>query len=152
MDCDVIELGPDDATIFYWVLTACSTGFVAISGLLAYHRIAFRQRLALGSAALIVPASRWSRAEKEIAYRDISGLSEEMIHGERFLRIMHTVGQYTITASMLPSKAVFAEVCGLLAERAREVHAAEQGPTEPSADSQLHRRDRRRAEHDSCDW
>src|SRR4051794_30558933 len=66
----VIELGPDGATAFYWVLTSLSGGFVLLAAFLVYHRVTFRQRLVVGPAAVTVPASRWSREEKEIAYRD----------------------------------------------------------------------------------
>ena len=116
----LIELGPDGATAFFWSLTACSCGFVAIAVHLAYHRIAFRQRLAFGPASLTVPVSRWSHVEKEIAYSDIKELTERTISGQRFLYVTHPGGKYTITAAMLPSRAVFDEVCELLAARVRE--------------------------------
>jgi hypothetical protein len=110
----IIHLDPEGATVFYWALTACSAGFVVIAAFLARHRFVFRQRLAFGSTGLIVPASRWSQEEKEIAYRDISALSEAKISGQRFLYITHSEGKYTINASMLPSKDAYAEFCELL--------------------------------------
>ena len=121
----LIELGPDGATAFYWTLTAGSFGFVAIAGLLAFHRLTFRQRLAFGPTTLTVPAARWSRAEKEIAYRDVLGLSETAISGQRFLHVTHTGGKYTINAGMLPSKVAFEELRELLAVRVREAHSSE---------------------------
>jgi hypothetical protein len=121
----VIELGPDNAMIFYWTLTACGIGFVAIAALLAYHRLAYQQRLAFGPAALIVPVSRWSRAEKEIAYRDIRELSRVTVNGQRFLYVMHLGGKHTIAASMLPSREAFEEICELLAARVRESQPVE---------------------------
>lgn len=129
----IIELGPDGATAFYWGLAALSAGFVTIAAFLAYHRVTFHQRLAFGPAAMTVPASRWSREEKEIAYRDIASLSEATISGQRFLYVTHTGGKYTITASMLPSKAAFGEVCELLAAKVREAHSPEQRQAEPGA-------------------
>jgi hypothetical protein len=127
----IIKLGPQAATIFYLVLTACSLGFVGLAAFLAYHRVAYRQRLAFGTAALIVPASRWSGEEKEIAYRDIEGLSTTVVSGQRFLNIHHSGGKHTITASMMPSKAAFEEVCALLAARVREAQVAETGHGKP---------------------
>jgi hypothetical protein len=59
---------------------------------LAYHRIAFRQRLAFGPTSLIVPASRWSHAETEIPYHDMQRLSAARISGQRFLYIQHPGG------------------------------------------------------------
>jgi hypothetical protein len=117
----IIELGPAGATIFYWVLTAGSVGFVAAAVLIAYHRLMYRQRLAFSQSALIGPASRWSQQEREIAYRDICELSTVTVSGQRFLYITHLGGKYTISASLLPSKAAFEEICELLAEKVREL-------------------------------
>ncbi|MDR1849753.1 MAG: hypothetical protein LBQ75_06920, partial [Zoogloeaceae bacterium] len=107
-------------TGFYWALTAVCVGFVVLAAFLTYHRLTFRQRLVFGAMAMTVPASRWSRVEKEIAYRDIQALFEETINGQKFLHLMHSGGKYTIPASMLPSKAAFAEICELLAARVRD--------------------------------
>lgn len=115
----IIELDPDGATIFYWVLCVCGVGFVAISAFLAYHRLTFHQRLAFGPAAVILPRSRWSAEDKVIAYRDISALSTARIYGQRFLYVTHAGGPSTIMASMLPSKAAFDEVCELLEDKVR---------------------------------
>lgn len=127
----IIELGPDGATIFYWVLCVCGVGFVAISAFLAYHRVTFHQRLAFGSTAVILPRSRWSPEEKVIVYRDISALSTARIHGARFLYVTHPGGTSTIMASMLPSKAAFDEVCELLEAKVRASKLVENNQAEP---------------------
>lgn len=121
----IIELEPSGATIFYWILTACSIGFVAAAVIMVYHRLTYRQRLAFGRSALIGPTSRWSREEMEIAYRDIHELSTVTIGGQRFLYITHQGGKYTVTASLLPSKAAFEEVCELLAAKVRELQLSD---------------------------
>src|SRR5262249_44457522 len=120
----VIKLSPSGATTFYWVLCACSIGFVAIAAFLACHRLIFRQRIAFGPTALLVPASRWSSAEQQIGYRDVQALFIDQVSGQRFLYVTHSGGQYAITASMLPSKAAFEEVCELLAAKVRELQPA----------------------------
>ncbi len=127
-----IELGPEGATVFYWVLTACSVGFVAIGVLLAHHRTAYQQRLVFGTAAVTVPASRWSREEKVIVYREIRKLSTATVGSQWFLYVLHPSGRYTITASMLPSTESFEEVCELLAAKVQEAQAIEQGPASSS--------------------
>lgn len=115
----IIPLGPDGATAFYWMLTVFSVAFVIMFVFLVYHRLTFRQRLAFGATAIIVPASRWSRREKEIAYRDIQALSEDTIQGRRYLNVMHTGGKDIIAAAMLPSASAYTEVRQLLSARAR---------------------------------
>lgn len=116
----LIALGRDGATLFYWILTAASVGFVIAAAFLAGHRVAYRQHLVFRPNALIAPTSRWSRNEKEIAYRDVLGLSLTNVSGQRFLYISHRGGRYTITASMLPSETAFDEVCELLTAMVNE--------------------------------
>ncbi len=120
----VIKLSPSGATTFYWVLCACSVGFVVIAAFLVCHRLIFHQRIAFGPTALLVPASRWSSAEQQIGYRDIQALSQAQVSGQRFLYVTHSGGRYAITASMLPSTAAFEEVCELLATKVRELRPA----------------------------
>jgi len=116
----LVELSPDWAIRFHWLLTAFGAGSVVITAFLAYHRLTFHQRLLFGPTAMRVPTSSWSRNEKEIAYRDIQALSELNIRGQRLLFVTHSGGTDIIQASMLPSKAVFAEVCELLAARKQD--------------------------------
>lgn len=113
----LIELSRPGATAFFWVLCACSMGFVAAAVLMAYQRLMFRRRLVLGTTTLIVPVSRWSREEQEIDYGDIQSLSTVEISGQRMLTVTHAGGKVTIMASMLPSKAVFEEVRALLSAK-----------------------------------
>jgi hypothetical protein len=135
----MIELGPDGATMFYWILCMCGVGFVAISAFLAYHRLTLHQRLTLGPAAVIFPESRWSADEKVIAYRDISALSTDRIHGQQFLYITHLRGTYTIMASMLPSKAAFDEVCEFLEDKVRAAQFVEHNQADPDATAERSR-------------
>ncbi|MGL4462829.1 MAG: hypothetical protein ACRC1K_11820 [Planctomycetia bacterium] len=127
----IVELGPDGATAFYWFLAACSGGFVALAALLAIQRLSIRQRLAFGSTAFSAPASLWSRENMEIAYRDVLALSVTTIGGQRFLYVTHRGGKSVVNASMLPSKAAFAEVCELLAAKTDEARTAGRRFTEP---------------------
>jgi hypothetical protein len=127
----IIELGHEGATVFYWALAGLSGGFVVLAAFLAYHRITFRQRLVLDRSALTIPASRWSRQEKQIAFSRIHRLSETTVNGQRFLNVEHTGGKDTITASMLPSADAYEAVCELLAKRVRERRTSESGHATP---------------------
>ena len=111
-------------TTFYWVLCAYRVGFVAITAFLVCHRLIFHQRIAFGATAFLVPVSRWSSAEQQIGYRDIQVLSRVQVSGQQFLYVTHSGGQYAITASMLPSKTVFEEVCELLESKVRALRPA----------------------------
>jgi hypothetical protein len=117
---DAITLGPEGATTFYWVLFALSTCFVLAAVVLAVHRVtAAPQRLRFGATEMTVPASRWSRAVKTIAYRDVQSLTEQVVSGQRMLHLRHTGGKYTIVASLLPSTAAYDEVRARLGSAVR---------------------------------
>lgn len=113
----IITLSPSEATVFFWVLTALSAGFVLIAFMLVWHRFTFKQRLALTASGILVPNGRWSREERFIAFRDMLELESLSVNGQHFLHIHHAGGKHTLTASMLPSKAAFAEVCALIAAK-----------------------------------
>ncbi len=113
----VIELSENGATIFYWVFCFLSLCFVAITIALTFHRLKFRQRIALTAAGIIVPTSRWSAGEKLIEYKNISALSESNVSGQTFLNLFHSDGKYIINRSMLPSKKLYREIIELLEQR-----------------------------------
>jgi hypothetical protein len=112
-----IRLDPGQARVFYGVLAALSVGFVIASCFLAFHRLTFEQRLTFGPTVMTVPASRWSRATKRIAYRDIRQLSIATVSGQTFLHVHHVGGKFTIVASMLPSREAFDDLRALLAAK-----------------------------------
>lgn len=114
----LFTLSPSEATVFLWVLVAASAGFVLIALALAWHRLTFRQRLALTAAGVVLPAGRWARAETFIAFDSIHRLETLAVQSQRFLHIHHAGGKHTITASMLPSAAVFESVCRHIEARA----------------------------------
>jgi len=108
------ELPPDYPT---WVY-ALSLAHV-IFAVFFYRRRALRQRLVFGPTSMTVPASYWSRNEKEIAYRDIQDISERMYKGFRTLYITHSGGKETIAEATLPSGAAYMEIRALLIARAQ---------------------------------
>ena len=111
----IINLSPDSATIFYWVLCSLSIGFVAICALLAFHRLMHPQRIAFTSEAIILPKSRWSSTETAINYNDIASLSGTKVSGQRFLLVFRADGRrFTIAASHLPTRDSFDELCDTL--------------------------------------
>lgn len=113
----IIELSENGATYFYWVMCFLSAGFVTIAVALTFHRLKFRQRVALTANGIVVPASRWSAGEKFIEYKNISALSESSINGQHFLYIFHADGKYILNRGMLPSKKVYREIIESLEQR-----------------------------------
>lgn len=112
----IIELSENGATIFYWVFSFFSLCFVLAAIAIAVHRLKFQQRIAFTGEEIIVPASRWSAAEKSIKYADIASLSVFKFNGQKSLNIIHSDGKSSISSSMLPRKS-FQEVVDLLSAK-----------------------------------
>lgn len=118
----VIELGPAAATVFYWVLAACSFTFVLISAALAYVRMTSFHRIQLTDDAIVAPRSVWTSRDTVIPYNAIANINEQVVSGQRFLNIFPANGKkLMITASFMPSKADFAELRELLCENIASV-------------------------------
>ncbi len=107
----IIELSARSATVFYWVLAALSIGFVVAAGFLAFIRLTVHQRITLGETSITIPRSRWSGEETVVTFGDIIDLSSSEVSGQRFLTIVDNGGKFTLTASMLPKKDDFDEIC-----------------------------------------
>lgn len=112
----IIELSESSATVFYWVLAFFSLCFVLVTIAFIIHRIKFRQRIAFISSEIIVPASRWSSAEKSIEYKSISDLSIFKFNGQKTLNIIHSDGKSTISSGMLKRK-TFDEIVDFLSAK-----------------------------------
>lgn len=99
----IITLGPTGATVFYWVISALSAGFVLMAILLTVRRMASPQVLELGTDALFLPHGRLQRKTSRIAYADIQSVSEVRVSGQTFLYVTAGGLRYTITASLFPN-------------------------------------------------
>ena len=114
----IIVLSHNTASVFYWILSALSLGFVAISALMVVHRLTHHQRIALTRDAIILPTSRSSSEETAIRYDEITALSITEISGQRFLYVTRSDGtKFTITGSLLTTKEAFDELSELLQTR-----------------------------------
>ena len=119
----IIELEPDSATIFYWVLFAFSVGFVLVAILLGYQRVAFRQRIAFDTSELIAPKSRWSKDEQRIAYREIRSVIRSRVGKVQTLSVEHAGGRVTISSALLPTRTAIAEIHQLLKSKTESTPA-----------------------------
>jgi len=112
----IIEFSPGGATIFYWVLAVLSFGFVVLAGFLAIVRLVVHQRIVLTESSITVPRSRWSSEEVPVPFGEILEMSASEVSGQRFLTIAYSSGKFTLTASMLPRKEDFQEICAAVSQ------------------------------------
>lgn len=113
----IIHLGPEGATILMWSIAAMGAVFVAFSVPLMVVGLVSKRRLTLSATELSVPKYGFSRSYTVLRLADIRHMSTHAVNRQRFLRLVHAHGKLTITASLLPSLAVFEELCTEIARR-----------------------------------
>jgi hypothetical protein len=111
----VIELSPFGATIFYWCFFTGSVCLALLGFIGLFRSFTSKQRIAFTASSLIVPRSNWSTEEMTIPYRDITALTLSRVGGQRSLNIYFADKKKGLSASWLPTKKAFNEVCELLA-------------------------------------
>lgn len=127
-----IEFG----TVVLWLVTApvFVTNFFVL--FLAYDRLFAQRRVAFTSEGLIVPRWRFSRREKQIAYRSIRELSVRVVNESFCLDVAHDSGKYTLRSVLMRSQAEFHEIYHLLSTKLHEAwETSPQG--EPSTGPEL---------------
>lgn len=106
----VVRLGPESAATFRWILVAIAGGFVVLALGLALSRCANLQFIELGTDALWIPQGRFSRKRARLAYSEITGVSEFVFLGQRYLSAIANGRHYSIVASLFPGIAEFETV------------------------------------------
>jgi hypothetical protein len=114
----IIELGPQGARNFYWVLAVLSA-LMSLGGLaLIVRLLLFPKILELGENALMLPCGFMQWRIDCIRYADIQELSEGRINSQTFLTIMTSGGRkYHVMRSMFHDGQRYTEVRDYLASR-----------------------------------
>ncbi len=81
-----IELSPQGAAVFWWIVFAVSLGIVLFASRMAVHRLIHAQRIVLTPTEILVPESRWSFNELPIPYSAITAVWETRNRQQRFLK------------------------------------------------------------------
>ena len=102
-----IRLPPEIAACTWWGLAVTSLGGGFLFLLMAGQRLIRTQRIVLTPAAIFVPEGRFTAKVVVIPFSSITDLSVSQVHRQRFLRIAHRKGAFTVASSFLPAKADF---------------------------------------------
>lgn len=113
----VIHFSRNGATIFYWCMALiCAVATVAgIMGLIA--AFGSEHQLTLTATELSAPRSVLSREPTVVRLADILNVELQLVRKERYLKIVHSGGNLTISESYLPDQRVFEDFCTALARR-----------------------------------
>ena len=117
----VIELGPRDATTFYWVLTALCGAFVLIALVGLARALGAPHEVVLDRTAITAPKAALARRVVTVPFAAITDLQIVELRSQKMLTIHHRDGKLTLARAMLPSRAAFEEIVRELDTRCRAV-------------------------------
>ena len=119
----IITLGPDGATIFYWVIAVLSAVFV-LGGLWAIIvGLTSDRTLTITEDGIRAPKSGYSRQYVTINFPDIFKVSIQTVSKQRFITLLHRTGKLSIAQSMLPDKEAFEEVVRIITQKVKTLSA-----------------------------
>ena len=117
----LIRFEPPGATIFYWVLTTFSVGFVVAAVLGLIRAFGPLREVVLDDASLSAPRGGLSGRITTVPLASIVALRVREVKRQRFVIVEYAGGKLTISGSMLPSSDDFETLVG---EIERRRHAA----------------------------
>ena len=115
----LVELLPEQATIFYRLMALFGLALFLWSVALAVNRLRLRQSIVISTESLIVPKSLLSAKTVRIPFSAIRGLQVIRVNGQRSAKILVRAKKYTISAALLPKQEDFDEILLLLSEVVR---------------------------------
>ncbi|MEM7281096.1 MAG: hypothetical protein AAF438_05670 [Pseudomonadota bacterium] len=106
----IIDMSTQSATIFYWVITAASLGFV-VMGLAALLKSRSSNReIILTDSSITAPKNLFSKVDLTVSFDSVTDFHVQSISKTRLLNIEYVGGKLSIPDNMLPSKSEFDEL------------------------------------------
>lgn len=115
----IIKFEPGGATIFYWVVSALSSGFVFLILLGLLKRVVNPQVLVIEADALLLPKGFFQTQISRIPYTDIQEFSEVQLSGQTYLRLTVYGQKFNVNAALFQDKASYVVVRDFLISHIR---------------------------------
>ena len=112
-----IPIPQEEATIFYWVMSAVSTGVFVMSVHFAIQARLHPKRISLSEHSIAIPNARWSSRIKSIPYATISDMALIKVRGQQFLYITHRGGRTIVNSALFATESDYDPFCHSLMER-----------------------------------
>ncbi len=110
----VITLSPGGASIFYWILTALSLGFVLVGIFMTVQRAGGSASLEITGSSLRIPRGFITKTITEIEFRDVIDLSETEVQGHKFFYLHTAHRKYCLNRALMPSADAYEEAKALV--------------------------------------
>jgi hypothetical protein len=103
----VIELSPQNATIFYWALTGAAVLFVLLGIITLVKSITSNREIVITENTITLPKHNFSKIDVSVKLSDITNLTMQNIQGTKILNIEYLGGKISVSNRMLPNKQAF---------------------------------------------
>jgi hypothetical protein len=110
----VIELDPEDASVFKWLIAAGCFAFVALGVVLALQRLFWPMRIVFTPEGIIVPRRQLSWSEILIPYSEIRRVGMYRAQSHDHVELFRSEGRYVINGMRLQSTAAVHEIAKLI--------------------------------------
>ncbi len=112
----IFTFSEQGASVFYWILTACSVGFVAIWFFLIIQRVTGSLNLELTETELKIPKGFIKKTQAHVSIADVTEIYEAEVQGQRFLYLYTPKKKYCVNRELMPSKDSYEEIKELIGE------------------------------------
>jgi hypothetical protein len=113
----LFEFTKENATVFYWLITACSSIFVVLCIILIITNLTSKQVLILSDTTISIPKNIITKKHIVINFSDIKDIKLQSAHKQTFLIITHNNGKHSISKNMLSSDNIFNELTNVITSR-----------------------------------
>ena len=103
----LIEMSPESATNFYWVITVLSVALVLLGLAGLVKSISSNREIVLTENSITAPKNLFSKTDVSIEFANITGIDVQTIQKTKLLNISHLNGKLSIPNNMLPDKEAF---------------------------------------------
>jgi len=110
----IFTFSEQGASIFYWILTAFSIGFVAIGFMLIVPRAIGSLNLELTETELKIPKGLIKKTQTQVLISDVTEISETEVQGQRILYLHTQKNKFCINRELMPSKKSYEEIKELI--------------------------------------
>ena len=110
----ILTFSEQGASIFYWILTALSFGFVVIGLLVIIQRATGTLNLELSENELKIPSGFFKKTMTQVSLSDVTGISELEVHGQKFLYLHTAERKFCVSRALMPSKQSYEEIKELI--------------------------------------
>ena len=119
----IITFSQSGASIFYWILSALSSGFVLIGILLTIQRVMGSVSLEITETTMRIPRGFMMKTITEVDFRNVIKVSETEVQSQRFFYLHTPTQKYCLNCALMPSKAAYEEAKALIAAAIGAHHA-----------------------------